>query len=333
MEGPQSWQENALKKSGARVSDWELEPKETQRQEATIETAPDDTVEGPASILQKPERSNETPEIRAAKIDEVNRRLVAFSKSAEIKSPETEKEQAVPSSVSPREDLGVLGKTSIFLKHMFGKELNPKEKEYRVAYLSSDFDKLMQEGDFKLAYKRYSDISEERGMHDHHSHEEVEIKDAMLNAIIAGNDKTFSKLFKLNQEHLLPILPIEKEELGLKENESVNPKISQIIFDHIANKMKGINISRNNLASWYLKTANDWVGSGLISREELNSLPTVKEALRKDIIYKAKIMLNKDSLYGTGVEGFEEYLGEVESTGIFSKQEVKDWTEIKRLLN
>jgi len=313
--------------------------KETLHNEAWDQAAAENTARDEAKVsleAKKAAEQSEAAELLKKMHENAGMSSNPAERSETPKATATQ-EQVNPVSVVPKVELGALGKASIAMKQMFGRDLSPQENAYHLEKLSEGFAKNLKEGNLDKALKNYGDLDSERFHHrlsdEQFSKYSGEIDKLTAKAVASGDAKMFDKVLRFNMSHLLANGPtFTRQDLGLKEGEVVSPEISKVATEHLSRIVKSsFSGNLNGGLENYKGRLDRWVESGVISRDEFNKSPLVRDAIKKEAVSIAKIMFGKDSNYGQTTERIDGFLEKIANTGVYSKEEVRSWRQIKRL--
>lgn len=313
--------------------------KETLHNEAWDQAVAENTARDETKVSQEAQKAAEQSE--AAELLKKMHENAGMSakpvEHSEMQKATATQEQTAPVSVVPKVELGALGKASIAMKQMFGRKLTPEENAYHLENLSEGFTKNIKEGNLDKALKSYGDLNNERFQqrlsNEQFSKYKEEIDNLTAKAVATGDRKTFDKVLRFNLKQGLDNGPsFTKKDLGLEEGEVVSPEISKVATEHLSRIVKSsFSGNLNSGLENYKGRLDRWVESGVISRDEFNKLPLVRDAIKKEAVSIAKIMFGKDSNYRQTAERIDGFLEKIADTGVYSKEEVRSWRQIKRL--
>lgn len=327
-----------------KTPDWELEPtgaEQKEAQETGVEAVPSFAETRVAEIAKETQEIfPENPKQKAVEIEAVRAEIAGMAKveqkSIPLEVPKIQKENVVTKLVTQKEEIGVIGKTRVFMKHMFGKELTPEENAYRLSVLRDNFTEAIEKGDLNKALKNYGEMNHERfnrGLSgEQFSKYQEEVNSLTRKAVVSGDSKTLDKILTFNMKQGIANGPLfTKQELGLKEGETVSPEVSRVATKHLLEIVKNSFSNKYNEGLENYGRIDRWVASGLISKEEFSKLPLVRDLVKKDVISTAKIMFDKNSNHGDPDSKFDKFLEMVVDTGVYTKEEVLSWDKIKKL--
>ncbi len=327
-----------------KTPDWELEPtgaEQKEVQEAGIETVPSFADARIAEIAKEAkEIVPENPEQKAVGVETLRAEIAEIAKleqqSVPLEAPKIQKENVVTKLATPKEEIGAVGKTRVFMKRMFGKDLTPQENAYRLAVLKDNFTEAIEKGDLNKALKNYGEMNNERFNRrlsgEQFSKYQEEVNNITTKAVVSGDSKTLDRILTFNMRQGLANGPLfTKQELGLKDGEKVSPEISKVATKHLLEIVKSSFSNKYNEGLENYGRIDRWVESGLISKEEFNKIPLVRDLIKKETVFTAKIMFDKNSNYGDAEGRFDKFLEMVTDTGVYTKEEVMSWNKIKKL--
>ncbi len=269
---------------------------------------------------------------------ELLKRLRANVKAAPLE--ETPIETPTPGEKSVGVEMSIGGRARIFAKRLFGRELTPEENRYRFNRFGEEFTRKIAVGDLKGAISDYERLDNERfsrrATEEQFAPYHKAFKEAEARAARTGDAKAFEAILKYNlASGVSHGSTLSREELGLREGETVDPKIAQVALKHFEKLFKEVSGHSNmvgQLSDWYSSHANSLVASGLLSHEQLNEQSWVKNRLRRDVLRQVRWIANSDGISGANRPKFlENQIAKLAATGVFSRDEIERWGAVKKL--
>lgn len=313
----------------------EQEAERLAKSRAALELMPGESEEGTRNYLEAQERAadaalaaEQVQEADEARAQEVLRRIQDTPVIPELQV--VEKASAETSSA---QEEPVSGFKKILQRLKFW-EKDPEEKRTRT---QEQFRSLLAKGQIdKLPFPDFDPkkLEAKTGIRS------VEEWDALMgpmveeysrNLIRSGDGKALKKLLssdamwsRYGQDNLLPTEGLAAEELH-------NPEIVRVVLEEISEWAQGFNVNgADTLVDAYGKMRNMYVAKGLVTPEEVNALPAVKNAVRKEIKQRAKLVFSEYNSKAHATDQWVSIRQQYLATGVFSESEFDSLSGVGR---